>query len=149
MHASTPLILRKSRMRRRASTDLCGGRSAMVVPTATVIQNVRPRHYFRLADHPGIIAAHVGQVEFNRDSDLIRRRTNLEGSSPFEGPARGSCSSGASVFQVIRGLLIGLLGLGLGVGVRSEPCDRLAKVHGAGAGYFRKAKVTGTGAVNL
>src|SRR5216683_5268419 len=36
MHASTPLILRKSRMRRRASTDLCGGRSAMVVPTATV-----------------------------------------------------------------------------------------------------------------
>jgi hypothetical protein len=30
-------ILRKSRMRRRACTDLCGGRSAMVVPTATVI----------------------------------------------------------------------------------------------------------------
>jgi hypothetical protein len=28
MHASTPLILRKSRMRRRARTDLCGGRSA-------------------------------------------------------------------------------------------------------------------------
>src|SRR6266851_126895 len=37
MHASTPLILRKSRMRRRARTDLCGGRSVMVVPTATVI----------------------------------------------------------------------------------------------------------------
>jgi hypothetical protein len=36
-HASTALILRKSRMRRRACTDLCGGRSAMVVPTATVI----------------------------------------------------------------------------------------------------------------
>ncbi len=36
MHASMPLILRKSRMRRRARTDLCGGRSAMVVPTATV-----------------------------------------------------------------------------------------------------------------
>jgi hypothetical protein len=36
MHASTPLILRKSRMRRRARTDLCGGRSVMVVPTATV-----------------------------------------------------------------------------------------------------------------
>jgi len=35
MPASTPLILRKSRMRRRARTDLCGGRSAMVVPTAT------------------------------------------------------------------------------------------------------------------
>ncbi len=36
MHASTPLILRKSRMRRRAHTDLCGGRSVMIVPTATV-----------------------------------------------------------------------------------------------------------------
>src|SRR5260370_777017 len=31
-HASTPLILRKSRMRRRARTDLCGGRSEMVPP---------------------------------------------------------------------------------------------------------------------
>ena len=30
------LLLRKSRMRRRARTDLCGGRSVMVVPTATV-----------------------------------------------------------------------------------------------------------------
>jgi hypothetical protein len=37
MHASTLLILRKSRMRRRARTDLCGGRSVMVVPTATVM----------------------------------------------------------------------------------------------------------------
>src|ERR1700675_464644 len=37
MRASTPLILRKSRMRRRARTDLCGGRSVMSVPTATVI----------------------------------------------------------------------------------------------------------------
>ena len=36
MHASTPPILRKSRMRRRARTDLGGGESAMVVPTATV-----------------------------------------------------------------------------------------------------------------
>jgi len=35
MTASTPLIFSKSRMRRRARTDLCGGRSAMVVPTAT------------------------------------------------------------------------------------------------------------------
>src|ERR1017187_977500 len=37
MPASTPLILRKSRMRRRARTDLCGGRSVMIVPTATVM----------------------------------------------------------------------------------------------------------------
>ena len=37
MFASPPLILGKSRVRKRARTDLCGGRSAMVVPTATVI----------------------------------------------------------------------------------------------------------------
>ena len=34
--AFTPFILQKSRMRRRARTDLCGGRSAMGVPTATI-----------------------------------------------------------------------------------------------------------------
>src|SRR5664280_1554105 len=38
--ALTPFILQKSRMRRRARTDLCGGRSAMVVPTATTIHPV-------------------------------------------------------------------------------------------------------------
>jgi len=37
MLASPPPIPGKSRMRKRACTDLCGGRSAMVVPTATVI----------------------------------------------------------------------------------------------------------------
>jgi hypothetical protein len=31
----TPFILQKSRMRRRARTDLCGGRSVRIVPTAT------------------------------------------------------------------------------------------------------------------
>ena len=35
--ASTPFILGKSRMRKRARTDLCGGRPVMVVPTATTI----------------------------------------------------------------------------------------------------------------
>jgi hypothetical protein len=36
--ARSPLFIhRKSRMRKRARTDLRGGRSAMVVPTATVI----------------------------------------------------------------------------------------------------------------
>jgi hypothetical protein len=39
-------ILQKSRMRRRARTDLCGGRSVMGVPTATVT----PRD-FRMADY--------------------------------------------------------------------------------------------------
>jgi hypothetical protein len=33
--ALTLFILQKSRMRKRARTDLCGGRSAMIVPTAT------------------------------------------------------------------------------------------------------------------
>jgi hypothetical protein len=37
MHASLPPIHRKSRMRKGARTDLCGGRSVMIVPTATVI----------------------------------------------------------------------------------------------------------------
>ena len=35
------LILGKSRMRKRARTDLCGGRSAMVVPTATTEEQCR------------------------------------------------------------------------------------------------------------
>ena len=34
--ALTLFILQKSRMRKRARTDLCGGRSAMGVPTATI-----------------------------------------------------------------------------------------------------------------
>ena len=42
--ALTPSILGKSRMRKRARTDLCGGRSAMVVPTATVGRNDGPAH---------------------------------------------------------------------------------------------------------
>ena len=33
-----PFILQKSRMRRRARTDLCGGRLVRVVPTATIIK---------------------------------------------------------------------------------------------------------------
>jgi hypothetical protein len=36
MHASPPAIHGKSRMRERACTDLSGGRSATVVPTATI-----------------------------------------------------------------------------------------------------------------
>ena len=35
MLASTPLILRKSRMRKRARTDLSGGRSVMSVLSGT------------------------------------------------------------------------------------------------------------------
>jgi hypothetical protein len=35
MRTSTPSILHKSRVRRRACTDLCGGRSVVVVPTAS------------------------------------------------------------------------------------------------------------------
>ena len=37
--AALPLSIHgKSRMRKRARTDLCGGRSVMIVPTATVIR---------------------------------------------------------------------------------------------------------------
>src|SRR5215831_3826719 len=36
--AFAPFILQKSRMRRRARTDLCGGRSVRIVPTATVTE---------------------------------------------------------------------------------------------------------------
>jgi hypothetical protein len=38
MPASPLPIHGKSRMRKRARTDLCGGRPVMVVPTATVIE---------------------------------------------------------------------------------------------------------------
>jgi hypothetical protein len=48
-HVSPPFIHGKSRMRKRARTDQRGGRSAMVVPTATTGTG---RHgNFRLADH--------------------------------------------------------------------------------------------------
>jgi hypothetical protein len=39
--ASPLFILGKSRMRKRARTDLCGGRPAMVVPTATINHRYR------------------------------------------------------------------------------------------------------------
>ena len=39
-----PAIQGKSRMRQRARTDLCGGRSAMIVPTASVAVTV-PRRW--------------------------------------------------------------------------------------------------------
>jgi hypothetical protein len=50
--ASTPFILGKSRMRKRAGTDLCGGRSAMVVPTATVIGPPPGRQSLQLVKNP-------------------------------------------------------------------------------------------------
>lgn len=37
--ALTPFIFGKSRMRKRARTDLCGGPSVMIVPTATTISS--------------------------------------------------------------------------------------------------------------
>ena len=52
MSASPPLILGKSRVRKRARTDLCGGRSAMVVPTATVIDLVSNAHLVEATTTP-------------------------------------------------------------------------------------------------
>jgi hypothetical protein len=40
-------------MRKRARTVLCGGRSAMVVPTATMIQECRPT--FAAISFPGVL----------------------------------------------------------------------------------------------
>ncbi len=58
-HVSPPFIHGKSRMRRRARTDLRGGRSAMVVPTATVtIGPSGVRHEFAIlsnVNHPPIL----------------------------------------------------------------------------------------------
>src|SRR5215472_12281301 len=39
--AFAPFILQKSRMRRRARTDLCGGRSVRIVPTATITKMIQ------------------------------------------------------------------------------------------------------------
>jgi hypothetical protein len=72
-HASTALILRKSRMRRRACTDLCGGRSAMVVPTATVIASsaaLVPRNALVSRDLAKVL---VGYAEVTRWGNAERR----------------------------------------------------------------------------
>jgi len=42
-------------------------------------------------------------------------------------------------------LLIGLLCLGPGVGVRDEPFERLGKTHGTAAGSFRLERVEAAG----
>src|SRR5215472_17217664 len=55
--AFTPLIPHKSRMRRRARTDLRRGRSVMVVPTATVMPDCGTN--FRLADKPPTMERYV------------------------------------------------------------------------------------------
>ena len=58
-----------------------------------------------------------------------------------EDPAQGARLSGTRLFQVVRGLLIRLLCLGLGVGVRRDPLDRLTETHGTAAGNFRLERV--------
>ena len=53
-NALTPVIRGGSRMRRRARTDLCGGRSAMVVPTASAKKiEGKPRVYWLGRFFPG------------------------------------------------------------------------------------------------
>ena len=55
------ITLNRSRMRKRAGTDLCGGRSAMVVPTATV---ELAREHRRLGHHRASArCSRVGMVE--------------------------------------------------------------------------------------
>ena len=66
--ASTPFILGKSRMRKRARTDLCGGRSAMVVPTATVGQKKRPSrklaHLYRQVGFWKVISTDIPTADY-------------------------------------------------------------------------------------
>ncbi|MGA9241686.1 MAG: hypothetical protein WBW03_06860, partial [Silvibacterium sp.] len=60
-HASTPRILRKSRMRKRARTDLSGGRSAMSVPTGTTIGRIRKLNVgYGVTDIPPIAVKLLG-----------------------------------------------------------------------------------------
>ena len=81
MHASTPLILRKSRMRRRARTDLCGGRSVMIVPTATVIRVATELAHHRGGDgslrlhthRPGFSWQQLSIVSSVFSAELVRR----------------------------------------------------------------------------
>ncbi len=58
--AFTLFILQKSRMRRRARTDLCGGRSVMVLPTATLSR------LDRLTDQAHIIETGDESYRFRR-----------------------------------------------------------------------------------
>jgi len=60
---SPPFIHSKSRMRKRARTDLRGGRSAMVVPTATVIQMFARAFQYRQVGKGLPIAAFVNSPE--------------------------------------------------------------------------------------
>jgi hypothetical protein len=96
MHASTPLILRKSRMRKRASTDLCGGRSVMIVPTATVIR-LSSRHAWKSPDMPRteaypdlemVAARPVAQVFGCLESWQIVGKSVFRGRSPQEAKVR-------------------------------------------------------------
>src|SRR5437879_8122349 len=56
--------------------------------------------------------------------------------APLGNSCLGNNDSGAGLAQVIRRLLLRLLCLGLGVGVRRKPFDRLAHAHCPAARYF-------------
>src|SRR5216684_6686147 len=85
MLASTPLILRKSRMRRRARTDLCGGRSVMVVPTATVTVD----NMFSLIGNWPIPIYERGRLRRNIHSPLVTSDLARSSDLSQHCPARG------------------------------------------------------------
>jgi len=73
--ASPLRIPGKSRMRKRARTDLCGGRSAMVVPTAT---------------------SNSGPVVGCRTSQLISFQSHLWPTCPYDGFGGVECYTDSS-----------------------------------------------------
>src|SRR5258705_12986906 len=75
MSASPPLILSKSRMRRRARTDLSGGRSVMVVPTATVTLRDPKAHPFGTNQaNVSQLSGTLRQITFRRSQETSRQR---------------------------------------------------------------------------
>jgi hypothetical protein len=91
--ASTPLILSKSRMRRRARTDLCGGRSAMVVPTATNDQGPGCVALTAMIGSSRETPVTSGSPRVGRPRELLKW-TRLLGTD-VAGPSRSTAISGA------------------------------------------------------
>ena len=70
---SPPFIHSKSRMRKRARTDLRGGRSAMVVPTATTIHKRGSRRsaiHLLESDFWGIRRLQERMIAGSRDANI-------------------------------------------------------------------------------
>ncbi len=90
-HAPPPFIHSKSRMRKRARTDLRGGRSAMVVPTATVggwlVDFWVPRDPLRMANSRQTFMTQAlarADPRHNYNVELLYRRRTRRACSLFQ-----------------------------------------------------------------